>query len=105
VPVVEQTAKQALFPCPKNSWRCIKMIKINHVYYEIWDANSYEVLVTNLEFDDAAEQCKIYEEFFGAEVIVVAVDNMRVIDAAPIGKQYKDAYIDYIECLCEMGNI
>lgn len=81
------------------------MVKINHVSYEIWDANSYEVLVNNLDFDDAAEQCKIYEEFFGIEVVVVAVDNAMVIDIVPIGNQYKSAFVDYMECLFEMGNI
>lgn len=80
------------------------MLKINKVTYEIWDANSYDVLADNLTFDDAAEQCKIYADFYGAEVMVVAVDNAHIIDFTTTAKQYKAAYMDYIYALFRMEN-
>lgn len=80
------------------------MYKINKVTYEIWDANSYEVLVDGLTFEDAAEQSKIYADFYGTEVMVVAVDNAKVIDFTTTAQQYKDAYMDYIDELFRMEN-
>ena len=80
------------------------MYKINKVTYEIWDANSYEVLVDGLTFEDAAEQCKIYADFYCAEVMVVAVDNAKIIDFTTTAKQYKAAYMDYIAELLSMEN-
>ena len=80
------------------------MLKINKVTYEIWDANSYEVLADNLTFEDAAEQCKIYADFYGTEVMVVAVNNAKIIDFTTTAKQYKAAYMDYIEELLSMEN-
>ena len=80
------------------------MLKINKVTYEIWDVNSYEVLVDNLTFEDAAEQCKIYADFYRTEVMVVAVDNVKIIDFTTAAKQYKSAYIDYLGTILQMGN-
>ena len=80
------------------------MLKINKVTYEIWDASSYEVLADNLTFDDAAEQCKVYADFYETEVMVVAVDNAQIIDFTTTAKQYKAAYMDYIDMLFRMGN-
>ena len=77
------------------------MLKVNQVTYEIWDAESYEVLVDGLCFEDAAEQCKIYEDFFGSQVMVVAIDNVKIIDITPMAKQYKFAFMDYIETLLD----
>lgn len=78
------------------------MMKFNHVSYEIWDLESHEVLVDNLTFDDAAEYCQAYEDFFGAPVMVVAVDNVVIIDDVTIAQQYKNAYM---EAIYEMGNV
>lgn len=80
------------------------MLKVNKVTYEIWDANSYEVLVDNLTFDDAAEQCKIYADFYATEVMVVATYNTKIIDFTSKAKQYKSAYMDYINILFNMEN-
>lgn len=80
------------------------MLKINKVTYEIWDTKSYDVLVDGLTFEDAAEQCKIYADFYEAEVMVVAVDNTKVIDFTTTAKQYKSEYMDYIYALFSMEN-
>ena len=72
------------------------MLKVNQTTYEIWDANSYEVLVDNLTFDDAAEQCKIYADFYDVEVMVIAIHNKKIINFTTKAKQYKSAYLDYI---------
>ena len=72
------------------------MLKINTTTYEIWDASSYEVLVDNLTLDDAAEQCKIYADFYGVEVMVIARHNKKIIDYTTKAQQYKSAYLDYI---------
>lgn len=81
------------------------MLKVNKVHYEIWDAKTHDVLVDNLTFDEAAEQCKVYEDFFGAEVIVVVVDYAKIISAPSVSQQYKSAYIDYMDILCNIGNL
>jgi hypothetical protein len=92
------------FPLPKNIKGGVFMLKINKVTYEIWDASSYEVLVDNLTFEDAAEQCKIYADFYCAEVMVVAVDSTKIIDFTTTAKQYKSAYMDYLDIIFRMGN-
>ena len=81
------------------------MYKIKKVTYEIWDASSYEVLVDNLTFEDAAEQCKIYADFYCTEVMVVAVDSAKVIDLTTAAQRYKAEYMDYLEILFSMGNV
>ena len=75
------------------------MLKLNQTTYEIWDVNSYDVLVDGLTFDDAAEQSKIYADFYGAEVMVVAVYNTEIIDYTTKAQRYKSAYMDYIYSL------
>lgn len=80
------------------------MLKINNVTYEIWDEQSHDVLADNLTFEDAAEQCKIYADFYGAEVMVVAVDNTQIINFTTTAKEYKAAYMDYIYDLFNMEN-
>lgn len=80
------------------------MLKINQTTYEIWDANSYDVLVDNLTFDDAAEQCKIYADFYGTEVMVIAIHNKKIINFTTSAQQYKSAYLDYMNILFCLEN-
>lgn len=81
------------------------MLKVNQITYEIWDANTNEVLVDNLTFEDAAEWCKTYSDFFGIETMVVEVYSKKIIKHTTAAQQYKNAYTDYMETLFEMGNI
>jgi hypothetical protein len=81
------------------------MLKINQITYEIWDENTNEVLVDGLTFEEAAEQCAIYQEFFGDGVIVAFRESAKVINIITREEEYKRAHLDYIEDLYAMGNI
>lgn len=74
--------------------------------YEIWDENTNEVLVDNLTFEQAAEQSAIYQEFFGSEVISVAIrESVRTTEHRTPAQEYKQAWIDYFGELQAMGNL
>ena len=73
--------------------------------YEIWDLDTNEVLVDNLTFAEAAEQCKAYQDFFG-NGIAVAVREMREIKHYTSAEQeFKTAWINYFAELQSMGNL
>lgn len=78
------------------------MLKIT---YEIWDLDTNEVLVDNLTFAEAAEQCKTYQEFFG-NGIAVAIREMREMKQHTTAEQeFKAAWINYFAELQAMGNL
>ena len=81
------------------------MLKINKITYEIWDQNTNEILVDGLTFEDAAEQCAIYQEFFGNGIVVAFRESAKVINITTRKEEYKCAHFDYIEELYAMGNI
>ena len=75
--------------------------------YEIWDLDTNEVLVDNLTFSEAAEQCKVYEDFFG-NGIAVAIREMREIKQrqhTSAEQEFKAAWINYFAELQAMGNL
>ena len=73
--------------------------------YEIWDLDTNEVLVDNLTFSEAAEQCKVYQDLFG-NGIAVAVREMREMKHHTSAEQeFKAAWINYFGELQAMGNL
>ena len=81
------------------------LVKINQTTYEIWDARTHEILVDGLTFDDAAEQCVIYQEFFGTDVDVVMRESSRVIKHITAAQEFKQAFIEYFEEIRALGNL
>lgn len=69
--------------------------------FEIWKDN--EILVDNLNFEDAAEQIVIYENFFGGNVFVVCrcTEPARKMHT----QTFKAEYFSYMDELYAMGNL
>ena len=80
-------------------------VKINYATYEIWDASTNEVLVDGLTFEDAAEQCLVYQEFFGPDVFVALREASKVIKHTTEAQEFKNAWIEYWDELRSFGNI
>ena len=79
--------------------------KINQTTYEIWDESTNEILVDGLTFEDAAEQCAIYKEFFGTDVAVVLRESTRTIKHTTEAQEFKKAWIEYFDEIRAMGNL
>ena len=79
--------------------------KINQTTYEIWDESTNEILVDGLTFEDAAEQCEIYKEFFGTDVAVVLRESTKVIKHTTEAQEFKKAWIEYFDEIRAMGNL
>ena len=79
--------------------------KINQTTYEIWDESTNEILVDGLTFEDAAEQCVIYKEFFGTDVVVVLRESSKIIKHTTAAQEFKNAWIEYFEEIRAMGNL
>lgn len=73
--------------------------------YEIWDEDTNEVLVDNLTFSEAAEQCKIYMDFFGNGISVAIRESYPVRQHKTYAQAYKEAWIEYFGELQLMGNL
>lgn len=73
--------------------------------YEIYEAESGVLLVDGLTFEQAAEQSKIYADFFEAEIIVIVREWFDNMVHTTIVQSFKDAFIDYFGQLQEMGNL
>lgn len=75
--------------------------------YEIIHADTNEILVDNLSFEDMAEQIKVYFEFYGEDKVVGCVRNIISRKCTPIStpRAYKNAWIDFFAELQEMGNL
>ena len=72
---------------------------------EIWDETTNEILVDNLTFEDAAEQCAVYAQFFGAGVCVVLRETTRVITHRTPAQEFKDAWTRMFEEIAMLGNL
>ena len=74
--------------------------------YEIYDFDISEALVDNLSFDEAAIQCKAYQDFFGngIEVVVREMRCAKRKHTTP-AQQFKAAWIDYFGELQALGNL
>lgn len=81
------------------------MLRVNQITYEIWDELAGEILVDNLSFDDAAEQSKVYQDFFGPHAIVVLRESTRVIKLDTRAQEYKRTHLDFVEELFAIGNL
>ena len=81
------------------------MLKTNQVTYEIWDETTNEILVDGLTFEDAAEQCVIYKDFFGTNVAVVLRESSKIIRHTTEAQEFKNAWNDYFESIRIMGNL
>ena len=81
------------------------MLKSVTTTYELYEAESGVLLVDNLTFDEAAEQSKIYADFFEGEVIVVIREWVNNVSHTTIAQQFKNAFIDYFGELQMMGNL
>ena len=79
--------------------------KINQTTYEIWDESTNEILVDGLTFEDAAEQCEIYKEFFGTDVAVVLRESTRTIKHTTEAQEFKKAWIEYFDEIRALGNL
>ena len=74
--------------------------------YEIWDLDTEEILVDNLTFDEAAVQCKAYQDFYGNGIAVVARE-MRCAQKKHTtpAQEFKAAWISYFGELQALGNL
>lgn len=81
------------------------MLKTKQVTYEIWDEATNEIFVDGLTFDDAAEQCVIYKDFFGTNVAVVMRESSRIISHTTEAQEFKHAWNSYFAELQAMGNL
>lgn len=81
------------------------LTKINQTTYEIWDENTNEILVDGLTFEDAAEQCVTYQEFFGTNVVVVLRESNKIIKHTTEAQEFKKAWINYFDEIRAMGNL
>lgn len=81
------------------------LTKFNQTTYEIWDESTNEILVDGLTFEDAAEQCTIYKEFFGTDVAVVLRESTKVIKHTTEAQEFKKAWIEYFDEIRAMGNL
>ena len=81
------------------------MLKRIHIVAEIWDDNTNEMLVDNLTFEQAAEQCAVYTQFFGAGVCVVLRETTRVITHRTSAQEFKNAWTSMFEELAMLGNL
>lgn len=79
------------------------MLKTNLSTYEIWDGD--EILVDGLTFAEAAEQCLVYQEFFGSEVFVALRQSTRIIKHTTEAQEFKSAWIAYWEEIHALGNL
>lgn len=73
--------------------------------YEIWDEDTNELLVDNLTFAEAAEQCEIYTQFFGDGICVAIRESAPVRKRKTYAQEYKEAWIEYFGELQLMGNL
>ena len=74
--------------------------------YEIWDVNTNEILVDNLDFADMAEQFAVYQNFYGPEAVIPCSRTYnRTTKFNTYAQEYKDAWIRYFGELQEMGNL
>lgn len=73
--------------------------------YEIWDLDTSEMLVDNLTFAEAAEQCKAYQELFGNGIEVVIRETREIKRHTTAKQEFKAAWIDYFAELQAMGNL
>ena len=73
--------------------------------YEIWDVDTNEMLVDNLTFDEAAEQCEIYTKFFGEGICVAIRESVPVRKHKTYAQEYKESWINYFAELQAMGNL
>ncbi len=73
--------------------------------YEIWDMDTEEILVDNLTFEDAAEQCKAYQDYFGNGIAVVARETRETKSHTTAREEFKRAWINYFAELQAMGNL
>ena len=73
--------------------------------YEILDQDTGKVLVDNLTFDEATEQCKVYQDFFDCGVAVVIRESMVHKKHTTIKQEFKEAWISYFAELQVMGNL
>ena len=74
--------------------------------YEIWDMDTEEILVDNLSFDDAAVQCKAYQDYFGNGIAVVIRETRYAQrkHTTP-AQEFKSAWINYFGELQALGNL
>lgn len=73
--------------------------------YEIWDVDTQEMLVDNLTFDEAAEQCAIYMEHYGDGICVAIRESAPVCKRKTYAQEYKEAWISYFAELQAIGNL
>lgn len=73
--------------------------------YEIYDLDTNEVLVDNLTFSEAAEQCKVYQECFGNGIAVVIREMREMKQHISAEQEFKTAWINYFGELQAMGNL
>lgn len=76
-------------------------------FYEIVSAQTNEVLVDGLTFEDMAEQFSIYQEFYGQCEVLPCVRNIITHERRIITRkqQYHSAWINYFEELLQAGNL
>ena len=73
--------------------------------YEIWDVDAQEMLVDNLTFDEAAEQCATYMDFYGNGICVAIRESAPVRKRKTYAQEYKEAWVNYFYELQAMGNL
>ena len=74
--------------------------------YSIYENSTKVLLVDNLTFPEAAEQSKVYMDFFETtDISVVAVHHCTHHTHCTEAQAYKYAYIDYFAELQELGNL
>jgi hypothetical protein len=78
------------------------MLKRN---YEIWDLDTEEILISNLTFAEATEQCKAYQEFFGNGIAVAIRESREIKQHITAKQEFKTAWINYFDELQAMGNL
>ena len=73
--------------------------------FEIWNENTNEILVDGLTFAEAAEQCKIYQDFDGGAISVAFRETDKARNHSNMAHEYKIEYINYFAQLQQMGNL
>lgn len=73
--------------------------------YEIWDVDTKEMLVDNLTFEEAAEQCATYMDFYGNGICVAIRESAPIRKRKTYAQEYKEAWINYFAELQAMGNL
>ena len=74
--------------------------------FEIYDADTDEILVDNLTFEEAAEQSAVYMGFFGEGISVLIRETVRPVRKHQTRRQeFADAWVSYFAELMALGNL